>query len=221
MSTFRKTVSTGLLMVVVGSFVSLSAHAGKGCSHGPAPFADFDKDGSGFISEEEFNTARAERMAAKAAEGKQMRGAANAPAFADIDTDGDGQISQDELNVAHKAHMEKNRAMHKGEGSGHGKGGKGGCCEACSGKGMKGHMPTFADFDLDGDGKIVEKEFNEGHAKRMSEMAAEGHQMKHAGETPGFAGIDTNDDGEISEEEFASHQAEHHKHMHGNEDTQD
>ena len=213
MSKLRKSVTTGLLIVVAGSFVSLNAQAGKGCSHGPAPFADFDKDGSGFVSEEEFDTTRATRMAAMAAEGRQMKGAANAPAFADIDTDGDGQLSQDELNVAHKAHMEKNRAMHKGKGMGHGDG-KESCIGSGKGMAMKGNMPTFADFDLDGDGKIVEQEFNTAHAKKMSEMAAEGRQMKHVGDAPGFAGIDTNDDGEISEEEFAAHQAEHHKQMH-------
>jgi len=77
------------------------------------------------------------------------------------------------------------------------------------GKGMNGKMPTYAEFDLNGDGKIVEQEFNEAHAKRMSKMAAEGRQMKHVGEEPGFSGIDTNDDGVISEQEFAAHQAEH------------
>jgi len=81
------------------------------------------------------------------------------------------------------------------------------------GKGMKGNMPTYSDFDLDGDGKIVEQEFNQAHAKRMSEVAAEGRQMKHAGEFPGFAGIDSNDDGVISEQEFATHQAEHRSEM--------
>ena len=86
--------------------------------------------------------------------------------------------------------------------------------QAGEGMGMKGNMPTFADFDLDGDGKIVEQEFNTAHDKKMSEMAAEGRQMKHVGDAPGFSGIDTNDDGEISEQEFAAHQAEHHKQMH-------
>ena len=213
MSKLRRSITTGLLIAAAGSFVSFNAQAGEGCSHGPAPFADFDKDGSGFVSEEEFNTTRATRMAAMAAEGRQMRGAANAPAFADIDTDGDGQLSQDELNIAHKAHMEKNQAMHKGEGMGHGSG-KGHCGGSGKGMDMKGNMPTFADFDLNGDGKIVEQEFNTAHAKKMSEMAAEGRQMKHVGDAPGFAGIDTNNDGEISEQEFATHQAEHHKQMH-------
>ena len=211
MSKLRKSISTGLFIVVAGSFVSLNSQAGEGCSHGPPPFADFDKDASGFVSEEEFDTTRSKHMAAMAAEGRKMRGAENAPAFADIDTDGDGQLSQDELNVAHKAHMEKNRAMHKG---GEDMGGKGPCGGSGKGMGMKGNMPTFADFDLDGDGKIVEQEFNTAHAKKKSEMEAKGHKMKHVGDAPGFAGIDTNDDGEISEQEFATHQAEHHKQMH-------
>ena len=81
------------------------------------------------------------------------------------------------------------------------------------GKGMKHNMPIYDDFDLNGDGKIVELEFNEAHAKRMSEMAAEGRQMKHVGNFPGFAGIDTDKDGVISEEEFSVHQAGHRAEM--------
>lgn len=81
------------------------------------------------------------------------------------------------------------------------------------GRGMKGNMPTYADFDLNGDGQILEDEFNQAHAERMAKMAAEGRRMKHAGEFPGFSGIDTNGDGVISEEELTTHQAEHRKQM--------
>ena len=137
MSKLRRSITAGLLIAAVGSFVSLNAQAEEGCSHGPAPFTDFDKDGSG----------------------------------------------------------------------------KGHCGGSGKGMGMKGKMPTFADFDLNGDGKIVEQEFNEAHAARMSEMAAEGRQMKNAEDFPGFAGIDTDADGVISEVEFAKHQAEHHPKM--------
>jgi len=73
---------------------------------------------------------------------------------------------------------------------------------------MKGHMPDFSDFDLDGDGAIVEQEFNEGHAKRFSERAAEGHELKNAGKCK-FADIDADSDGAISEEEFSAHKAGH------------
>ena len=69
----------------------------------------------------------------------------------------------------------------------------------------------FEDFDLDADGKIVEDEFNEVHAAKMAEMAAQGRHMKHAGAAPGFSGIDSNGDGEISKEEFSAHKAQHHK----------
>ena len=80
-------------------------------------------------------------------------------------------------------------------------------------KGMKGNMPSFSDFDANGDGKIVEQEFNEMHAKKMSKMAEEGRQMKHAAQCPGFSGIDTDDNGEISQQEMTAHQHEHHEKM--------
>lgn len=205
----KKTVSLGLLGLMTAGFMAINTQAGQGSQHGPPPFSDFDLDDSGFVSEDEFNQVRGERMAAKAAEGKQMRGAATAPAFADLDTDGDGQLNAAELTAGQKAHMEKVHAKGKGQGHGNGHGsGKG----HGGGKGaMKGNMPTFSDFDLDGDGTIVESEFNQAHAQKMSEMAAAGHQMKHAGDAPGFTGIDTDENGEISEAEFSAHQAEHHQ----------
>ena len=102
--------------MVAGSIVSLGVQAGEVSSSGPPPFSAFDTNGSGFVSEEEFNTTRGQRMAAKAAEGKQMRGAASAPAFADIDTDGDGLLSPEELTAAHKAHMKQmGKGHHKGK----------------------------------------------------------------------------------------------------------
>jgi Ca2+-binding EF-hand superfamily protein len=227
MTNLRTAISLGLLGFVVSGLMALNVHAEEGSSRGPAAFSDFDEDGSGFISEDEFNTLRGQRMAARAAEGRKMRGAATAPAFADIDADGDGQLNPEELSAAQNAHREKMQAM--GHGHGHGKGygkgygkgkgygeGKGHGKGKGEGKG-EGHMPVFSDFDLDGDGNIIESEFNEGHARKMSEMAAAGHRMKHAGDAPGFAGIDTNGDGQITPEEFAAHQAEHHGKKHGDE----
>jgi hypothetical protein len=104
-------------------------------------------------------------------------------------------------------------------------------------KGKQGHMPAFSDFDLDGDGTIVEQEFNEGHAKRMAERAAEGHELRNAGKCT-FAGIDADSSGAISPGEFKAHQAQHmgkgkhkcqnkenckhkHQHKHGQMDKQE
>jgi Ca2+-binding EF-hand superfamily protein len=74
------------------------------------------------------------------------------------------------------------------------------------GPAMKGIRPAFSDFDLDGDGKIVETEFNQGHVKRMSEMEAEGRPMKRVADAPGFSDVDADGNGSISEQEFAAHQ---------------
>ena len=66
--------------------------------------------------------------------------------------------------------------------------------------GMQRNKPDLSEFDLDGDGKIIESEFNEAHSKRISERAEEGRKMKNLGKSHSFSDIDTNDDGEISAE---------------------
>jgi len=84
------------------------------------------------------------------------------------------------------------------------------------GKNQGRNMPVFADLDANGDGNISEQELNEFRAARMSKMAAEGRQLKHAGDMPGFSDIDTDGDGFINEAEFTAHQAEHRKQMQEN-----
>ena len=84
--------------------------------------------------------------------------------------------------------------------------------EAKKGRGM--NMPTFADFDLNGDGKMTEDEFNKARSERIAKRAKEGRKMKNLANAPSFSDIDTDDDGSVSPEEFAAHQAEHHSKMH-------
>jgi len=74
MSNLRKSISIGLLGLIAGGFVAISAQGQQGSPRGPGSFADFDLDGSGTVSEEEFYKVRGERMAEMAAEGRQMRG---------------------------------------------------------------------------------------------------------------------------------------------------
>lgn len=102
-----------------------------------------------------------------------------------------------------------------GESHGHGHGHGAKAEGAGSPGGMSGNMPTFSDFDADGDGGISQAEFNQLHSERMSKMAAEGRKMKHAGDMPGFAGIDSDGDGVISPAELESHQSSHHQKHHG------
>jgi Ca2+-binding EF-hand superfamily protein len=212
------------LGLVIGFFLIFNAHAEQAASRGPAEFSDFDRDSSGFVSEEEFDHLEAQRMSENAAAGRKMKGAATAPTFSDIDTNQDGKLSPEELTTDQVAHREKRHELSEGQGKGHGKGngqgngkgyGKGqGAAESKSHAGKKGNKPAFSEFDLDGNGSVDETEFNQAHAERISKMAAEGRQMKHVGDAPGFSGIDSNDDDLISKDEFDAHQAQHHKQKH-------
>ena len=53
---------------------------------------------------------------------------------------------------------------------------------------MQGNMPVFADFDLNGDGKITEAEFTEARTARISQRAQEGRQMRGLTDALSFAG---------------------------------
>jgi hypothetical protein len=69
--------------------------------------------------------------------------------------------------------------------------------------------PTFAEFDLDGDGQLTEAEFYQARAQRIAERAAEGRQMKHLADAPSFTDLDIDANGVVDPAEFSSHQAQH------------
>jgi Ca2+-binding EF-hand superfamily protein len=68
-------------------------------------------------------------------------------------------------------------------------------------------MPSFADYDSDGNGAITEQELNEARSRRINERAQQGYPMRNIPNAPAFTDIDTNGDGGISPEEFATHQS--------------
>jgi Ca2+-binding EF-hand superfamily protein len=153
-----------ITVIIAFAIAPLASKAEETQKRGPVPFTEFDADGDGFVSEEEFNKTRSEHMAKMAEAGRPMKGAASAPAFADMDTDGDGMLDKDELRAGQKAQMKAMRG--EGKGGSHGK-----MKRKHKGKGhaedMK--MPTFEDIDTDGDGSISREE-----------LAA--HQASHHGE---------------------------------------
>ncbi len=67
-------------------------------------------------------------------------------------------------------------------------------------------MPSFSFFDTDSDGKISQKELNDGREKRHAKKAKEGKMLRNTQNAPSFAEFDTNGDGFISKEEFKAHQ---------------
>lgn len=202
MKTIKKIIPPGLIIAIAAVLLPVSVQSEELPVRGPIPFTAYDQDSSGFITEDEFNAAREKRMAALAADGRPMRGAASAPSFSAFDTNADGQLNPDELAAGQNAQMEKRRSMGYGMGQGQGMG---------NGMNMGRNMPEFSEFDLNGDGKILEEEFYEARNKRMSERAQQGYQMKNAGMAPPFSAVDTNGDGEVTAEEFSAHQSQNFK----------
>ena len=187
----KNSCSSGLLIAFVIVLSPINAQSSEIPARGPIPFIAYDKNANGLVSEAEFNAARTQRMSARVAEDRPMRGAAGAPSFSVFDTNNDGQLTQNELAESQKTQMEKRRKMAMGQGSGMGQ-----------------NMPAFSEYDLDGDGKVLEKEFNEARSKRISERAQQGYQMRNLGNAPSFSDIDVNGNGEISSEEFTTHQTQ-------------
>ncbi len=78
---------------------------------GMATFAEFDLNGDGVITEQEFNEARGKRIAARAAEGRPMRGLAQAEDFKAMDSNGDGRIDRQEFAAHQQRHWQQNRPV--------------------------------------------------------------------------------------------------------------
>lgn len=179
--------AAGLLIVLSGISVPMSASAQEGATRGPAPLSAYDTNGDGVVSEAEFDAFRSARMTGRAAEGRPMRGAASAPAFADFDTNSDGQIDADELAAGQRNRMQRGR----GPGGGN-----------APRQGMQRDMPVFADYDTNGDGKITSDEFESARAARISKRAQQGYRMQGLASAPEFSDIDANGDGAVSPTEF-------------------
>ena len=109
--TFEAILLAAVIVAVLATpLLAEAAHHGDG----PPTLEEFDGNGDGFLSEDEFNTGRDERHAMMAEKGHPMKDMANAPTFADFDTNGDGQLSADEFGSGHEMHMRAMRGEHHG-----------------------------------------------------------------------------------------------------------
>jgi Ca2+-binding EF-hand superfamily protein len=70
-------------------------------------------------------------------------------------------------------------------------------------------MPTFSEFDLDGDGLLKRQEFEQARAQRIRERIEQGYRMRNLQNAPTFTTIDSNGDGVVSAPEFAAAQTRH------------
>jgi len=112
---------------------------------------------------------------------------------------------QEEMQKRMQSMTPQERQKYKGmRGQGQGMGKGRGMGQNC----MK-NQPTFAEYDLNNDGAITQKELEDARAKRMTQKAKEGKMLRNAGNAPAFASMDRNNDGILNQEEFRLHQAEH------------
>ncbi|MEJ2530128.1 MAG: hypothetical protein P8Z39_08780 [Gammaproteobacteria bacterium] len=77
------------------------------------------------------------------------------------------------------------------------------------GRGMGRNMPVFADFDLDKNGYLDEKEFIEARSSRIAERAKAGMPMRGLSNMMEFSDLDANGDGKVTPDEFSQGVATH------------
>ena len=90
-------------LILPASIALLTLGAVQAAPPGPPPFAYFDLDGDGKITEQEFNAARAKRMDERARQGYRLGNAHRHPAFGQLDRDADGYLAPEEMYAARAA----------------------------------------------------------------------------------------------------------------------
>ncbi|PVV08321.1 MAG: hypothetical protein B6D77_12210 [gamma proteobacterium symbiont of Ctena orbiculata] len=188
MMKLERSILMGLLSIIPGFLVAQTELTATG----PIPFAVFDSDNNGFISQQEFASTHAQRRVLRTRMGYPMGRAAN-PVFRSFDSNDDGQLSEKEL----LAGQHKNRMM-----------GGGGPRAGRMGMGGR-NMPAFSDFDMNKDGVLEQDEFQQARAKRISERASQGYMLRNLANAPSFASIDSDGNGTVTPEEFRAAQLAH------------
>lgn len=105
-----RTCCSLILVTLLGAGPVLAVDAPPPPRPGPPAFADFDSNGDGVLTEQEFTDSRNKRIAERAAAGYPMRGLSNAMEFKALDSNGDGQLTQEEFAAHQRQHMQ-NRPM--------------------------------------------------------------------------------------------------------------
>lgn len=192
-----------LLLLLSFSLMAFSVLATEIPLRGPMPFEAMDKNGDNMLSPQEYVEAHNLRKKMRA-EANMPGGRMMEPGFNYFDSDGDNLVSRKELEEG-RASWQESRGGGQGPGMGNNGMGPGGGM----GRGMGRNMPSFAEFDLNGDGDLTKEEFYDARAKRMYDRAEQGYQLRNAASAPAFEEIDTNSDGKIDPDEFKTHQAQH------------
>jgi Ca2+-binding EF-hand superfamily protein len=190
MMRLERSIILGVLLLFPGFLVAQPQLTATG----PIPFTVFDKDNNGFISQQEFSSTHAERLTLRAQLGYPEGRSVNSQ-FRNFDSNDDGKLTEKELLAGQHRQRFMNRAGAKG--------GRMGICD----RGR--NMPTFCDFDMNRDGVLKQDEFYQARAKRISERASQGYQMRNLANAPTFDSIDSDGDGLVTPKEFLAAQLAH------------
>jgi Ca2+-binding EF-hand superfamily protein len=151
-----------LILVPFLSVISLSSLSAELPVRGPITFATYDSNGDGFISEQEFDQVRSDRMATKKAgkghsmepgrrKADGMSKGRNMASFTKFDLNGDGVILKQEFYDARAART------------------KAGVKQGYPMRNLA-NAPSFEDIDSDGNGEILSEEFAQYHVNRQQKM---------------------------------------------------
>ena len=94
---------------LLAAAVTLGAQAQPYGGRGPMPFGAMDLDGDDYVSSQEFSQHRDARMAARAAQGRLLRNAGQAPRFENWDADGNGRLSAAEVTIGQQTRFAARR----------------------------------------------------------------------------------------------------------------
>jgi len=193
---------TLVMLLVSGALVA-------GMNQNMSSFSDFDADGDGKVTQSEFENLQQSKMTANANAGKLMRNVGNAPTFDMVDTNKDGFVDMNEFSIQQQKNMQRqmsqraNNGNRQGMNQGMNQGMRGGNGPR---QGMNRNMSSFSDFDVDGDGKVTQSEFENLQQSKMTANANAGKLMRNAGNVPTFDMVDTNKDGFVDMNEFSIQQ---------------
>jgi len=151
-----------LILVPFLSVISLSSLSAELPVRGPITFATYDSNGDGFISEQEFDQVRSDRMATKKAgkghsmepgrrKADGMSKGRNMASFTKFDLNSDGVILKQEFYDARAART------------------KAGVKQGYPMRNLA-NAPSFEDIDSDGNGEILSEEFAQYHVNRQQKM---------------------------------------------------
>jgi hypothetical protein len=99
---YKRILISAFSVLAVATTLSAGAQPFGG-PRGPVSFGALDLDNDGYVSTQEFSQHRETRMAPRAAQGRLLRNAGQAPRFERWDANGDGLLSPAELTSGQQA----------------------------------------------------------------------------------------------------------------------